>query len=85
MNSGCNDCPAFAKCTVTYRGSACKALRESYGVHTDPKSNADRIRGMSDEELATLLMCDSSDRCFKGDCDNCFREELDWLRQPAEE
>jgi hypothetical protein len=24
---GCKNCPAYAKCTVTYRGSACAALR----------------------------------------------------------
>ncbi len=51
---GCKNCPAYAKCTVTYRGSACAALRGTYGVDDDPEivTNADRIRAMSDEELA---------------------------------
>lgn len=34
---GCKKCPAFDKCTVTYRGSACEALRGSYGIDTDPE------------------------------------------------
>lgn len=54
---GCKNCPAFAKCTVTYRGSGCAALRSTYGVETDPEiiTNADRIRGMDDNELAEFL------------------------------
>jgi hypothetical protein len=45
-------------------------------------TNADRIRGMSDEKLATLLSsawnkCDYED----DDYDPAW---LDWLRQPAE-
>ena len=54
---GCKNCPAYAKCTVTYRGSACAALRGTYGIDSDPEliTNADRIRAMSDEELAVFL------------------------------
>ena len=55
---GCKNCPAYAKCTVTYRGSACAVLRSTYGIDTDPEiiTNADRIRDMSDEELAEFLI-----------------------------
>lgn len=35
--NGCKQCPAFDKCTATYRGSACAALRWSYGIDTDPE------------------------------------------------
>lgn len=71
--SGCRECPAFAKCTVTYRGSACAALRFTYGLDSDPeaiKTNADHIRSMSDEELANLL-------CTADWCETCdqMREE----------
>ncbi len=54
---GCKNCPAYAKCTVTYRGSACAALRGTYGIDSDPEivTNADRIRDMSDEELAEII------------------------------
>lgn len=33
---GCKNCPAYAKCIVTYRGSACAALRGTYGADDDP-------------------------------------------------
>ena len=54
-------------------------------------SNADRIRQMSDEELAELLL----DGCRGSKCDdypqnkwgsvNCFQCRVTWLKQPAEE
>lgn len=54
---GCKNCPAYAKCNATYRGSACAALRGTYGIESDPEiiTNGDRIRAMSDEELAAYL------------------------------
>lgn len=88
--NGCNKCPAHAKCTVSYRGSACAALRSTYGLNTDPEivTNADRIRAMSDEELAELLL----DGCRGSKCDdqtqnewgsvNCFQCRVTWLQQP---
>lgn len=60
------------------------------------QTNADRIRAMSDEGLATTLVdwdfC--SDVCsqkyvdspFKDKCpENCKEQALEWLQQPAEE
>ena len=90
---GCKNCPAYAKCTVTYRGSACAALRGTYGIDSDPEiiTNADRIRSMSDEELAKLLLdgcrgskCDSQPQNEYGSV-NCFECRMKWLQQPAEE
>ena len=56
-----------------------------------PQTNADRIRAMSDEELAELLL----DGCRGSKCDdhpqnefgsvNCFQCRLTWLKQPAED
>lgn len=48
-------------------------------------SNADKIRAMSDEELADILKCvpDYTD-CPHG-ADDCRKCILDWLRQEAEE
>ena len=55
-----------------------------------PKTNADRIRAMSDEELAKLLL----DGCRGAKCGdqpqnefgsvNCFNCRMEWLQQPAE-
>jgi hypothetical protein len=52
-----------------------------------PKTNADRIRAMSDVELAYWVMCPHDDVCDcpgapDGDCMKCV---LQWLQQPAEE
>ena len=54
-----------------------------------PKTNADRIRAMSDEELATFLADDNRvcpphhPNCGKyvNDCTGCFFE---WLQKPTE-
>ena len=56
-----------------------------------PQTNADRIRSMSDDELAELLL----DGCRGSKCDdqsknewgsvNCFQCRVTWLKQPAEE
>lgn len=95
---GCKNCPAYAKCTVTYRGSSCAALRSTYGIDSDPEiiTNADRIRAMSDEELSEFIsrieIGDFGQQVYgktfcdmcKGqyECDDC---RLWWLQQPAEE
>lgn len=54
-------------------------------------TNADRIRAMSDEDLAKLLL----DGCTGSKCEDrpqnkygsvdCFQCRIDWLQQPAEE
>lgn len=49
-------------------------------------TNGDRIRAMSDEELAFYLLCpkrndEGSLECHKDGCKPCC---LEWLQQPAE-
>lgn len=77
---GCKDCPAYAKCTATYRGSACAALHASYGVDSDPETvtNADKIRSLSDEDLARHI---SKLFCYG----YAEKQLLEWLQQPAKE
>lgn len=89
---GCKNCPAYAKCTVTYRGSACSALRSTYGIDTDPEiiTNADRIRAMSDEELAWELMvwrCEAVSRHHgvESKYPDTQQTILKWLQQSTEE
>ena len=48
------------------------------GKKFDAKTNAQKIRAMSDEELAKLLCC-TGWRMFEQ------KECLEWLQQPAEE
>ena len=86
---GCKNCPAYAKCTVTYRGSACAALRSTYGLDNDPEftTNADRIRAMSDKELARFLAEVENRRSAAGGGAiwNGMAHALEWLQQPPEE
>ena len=50
------------------------------------QGNADRIRSMTDEELAEIIVCpfdtDPSVCSYKGTCLDCC---LEWLKQPVEE
>ena len=82
-------------CNVACR--YCTLTQESTCEHNH-KTNADRIRSMSDEELAVFWSNHYDDFCQnKPECgalldtDGCIPEEmcvaytLEWLRQPAEE
>ena len=57
---------------------AVKALEDVTDKNVGKMTNADRIRGMSDEELAKLLCC-TGWRMFE------YKECLEWLQQPVEE
>ena len=64
---------------------------EGTGLILYTETNADRIRRMSDEELAKLLLdgcrgskCDSQPQNEYGSV-NCFECRMKWLQQPAEE
>ena len=56
----------------------------------DTPTNADKIRGMSDEELAGWLVdatvcervCDEDEYCHGNEC---VKRVTDWLQQPAKE
>lgn len=87
----------MTKCTgkrcpmqVGYKVDECNHKDCPY--RTEPITNADCIREMSDEELAEFI-----DRCEMGDIDyaktfcdlcngqyECDQCRLDWLKQPAE-
>ena len=84
MKGDCNIC-ANGKLPVTSRTCVeCGLSRKNY----KPITNADRIRAMTDEELAEWL-----DRlithCNDGPCFNCFMQKacltsmLDWLKHEA--
>lgn len=71
--SGCKNCPVNHCETMNYRGSTCAAQRAKFGLG-DPKTNADRIRAMTDEELAHFLVWHWNKKDYG----------LEWLKQPAE-
>ena len=74
---------------------AVKALEDVTDKNVEKMTNADRIRAMSDEELATFIseIADECERntecnqhCYGCDIEYCVREScLNWLQQPAEE
>ncbi len=54
------------------------------------QTNADKIRNMTDEELAMNMMCPNENglaeiECNKSDNCNCYECLLHWLQQEAEE
>ena len=72
-----------------------KCAEFNRAVENKPMTNADRIRAMSDEELATFIseIADECERntecnqhCYGCDIEYCVREScLKWLQQPAED
>ena len=72
---------------------AVKALEDVTDKNVGKMTNADRIRAMSDEELATMLKDykDCSKNCIISNGKHCYQiceEEsvlLKWLQRPAEE
>ena len=93
--SGCKNCPVKPCETINYRGSTCSAQRAKYGLG-DPMTNGDRIRAMSDEELAvwmTSIRLDIlNELCKKFDVEiempvptvKNTAEVREWLQQPTE-
>lgn len=80
-------CPDGKQCELYAEfadGSECDKFNEK--VLSQPMTNADRIRAMSDEELAEVIMCPYGSEpdlcCTKGTCLECCEK---WLQQPAEE
>lgn len=63
-------------------------LYKNFDYLTHTRTNADRIRAMSDEELAKFLRWDvcvmvrGDNRECCGDCEDCVAE---WLKQPVKE
>ena len=69
---------------------AWRPLPEPYRGGEQPKqTNADRIRSMTDEELAIHMMCSNDTglaeiECDKSDSCNCYECLLKWLRAESE-
>lgn len=93
--SKCTNCTKYDDCRT---GSGLVWPCGAY-VPKNPMTNADRIRSMSDEELAEILeLLTKHDLCLNPSatsCDDCLLssfcsgctegDELYWLQQPAEE
>lgn len=85
-------CPynTLTGCWVKELGKTCPLTNTAAPITEYRVTNADRIRAMSDEELAkALLTAFSCDDCKFGKeppkCDDLCRENcVEWLKQPAE-
>ena len=73
---------------MEYRGGFTYTIKKG----CESVNNADKIRAMSDEELAQMLAVGKGTfDCFKcrkfidGECSmKCYEQCLEWLQQPAE-
>lgn len=68
---------------------AWRPLPEPYHGEQMKQTNADRIRSMTDEELAVNMMCPNENglaeiHCDKNDNCNCYECLLKWLRAESE-
>ena len=108
MRKHCGNCANYRKETSQFseESGKCVSARLENGETTDPsqwralpQTNADRIRAMSDEELAKVLNAFTAyfEECNRSeeevDCKDCElckmcrlydRNALEWLKQPAE-
>ena len=85
-NKGCCTCKYEHRDIQDYPCSKCS---HSYIDKYEPKTNADRIRNMSDEELAKNLCllldcrrCQTFKTCNAGSM--CYANLLEWLKSEAE-
>ena len=92
----CYNCGGHGFITATYENGQTSAICPvcgGIGTHEIQMTNADRIRAMSDKELAELMRsmmdCDSCGNMFSFKCDgsyeHCSSVCLNWLQKPAEE
>ena len=79
----------MAKCTgkrcpmqVGYKVDECDYKDCQY--RTEPITNADRIRSMTDEELADLIVVRVKDIHHQGMRELAYSAWLEWLQKPAE-
>lgn len=69
------------RCIGTREVDPCKGYEKCKSYRPDYQTNADRIRGMSDEELCFLFV--NTER-FANLINVSYAEMMDWLRMPAE-
>lgn len=85
MKGNCGDCDRRWTCDINPED--CNEWPDPV-----PMTNGDRIRAMSDEELACVLcdgdivcdICEIAGTDFACEPSYCRRATIDWLQQPAE-
>lgn len=99
MQKGCYNCkhdtPTGHPCEtcLSTHGKDLQPTNWEAAENYEPSTNADRIRAMTDEELARFLVDISADCTSRCECcaytrrctDKCIGGVRDWLRQPVKE
>ena len=88
-----DDCQNAPSCTSLMRSDRRKVMFvEAPKPEPEQKTNGDRIRGMSNEELANFLsditdcgICPLYDFCRANKYEICCKAMLHWMNSPAEE
>ena len=83
----CKDCWNFDRCNAHGR-TVDFAVDDGVCREFDlckPQTNADRIRAMSDEELADFMTSQNRGICTDICREMYYQSNLEWLKQPAEE
>ena len=79
----CSDCPEYEVC----RKYDLRKVRPRCKKSRTPEvlTNADKIRSMTDEELARVMdmVCPPDTACNDGQ--QCIKCWIEWLKQPVEE
>ena len=68
---------------------SCEHTNELQTFRTEPKTNGDRIRQMTDEELSEFLSLDMCSMCSEhlnnfdncGEIDTCRKGIMDWIKK----
>lgn len=80
--------PCSKRCLGTKELDPCRGYDKCKDFQPNYTTNADRIRAMSDEELAKFLEgasiagCPEPARSCRANCIDCI---LDWLREPVKD
>ena len=79
-------------CKYEHDGDCCNSGAKQYMCKCKkpcntmmPITNADLIRGMSNDDLAYWIMCPYDSSFCEGTDHNCIECTKEWLQQPAEE
>ena len=84
MNKVCKTCGGYDICIIGHAGRTAECPEWRPGA-SDPMTNADRIRAMSDEELADYF-AEVGSEVNNGTIYSDRPEDwFEWLKQPAEE
>lgn len=87
-NFNCRECKYGSECNTANAHGYKVGFCSQYTQKTKAQTNADRIRSMTDEELAKWFcsMCNFGDFCpYQDDCDTNGSGILKWMKEEAKD